>query len=81
MLMSELSRALGTVNDAPAIHPSLIAHPYVRKNYLLTRTVYRAQLIRRLAGISAARTFLACMGVEAALTERVVSSPFSGLRR
>lgn len=80
MLMNELSKALGTANDVPTI-PSPNTHSYVRKNYLLTKTVYRAQLIRRLAGVSAARTFLTCMGVEAALTERVVSSPFSDLRR
>jgi hypothetical protein len=81
MLMNELSRAIGTVNDASAIPLSAKTHPYVRENYLLTKTVYRAQLIRRLAGRSAARTFLACMGVDAALTERVVSSSFSSLRR
>lgn len=81
MLMNELSQALGTVNEAPAIHLSPRAPSYVRKNYLLTKTIYRAQMIRRLAGISAARIFLICMGVEAALTERVVSSSFSKLRR
>jgi hypothetical protein len=81
MLMNELSRALGTANDAPTIPLSPNTHSYVRKNYLLTKTIYRAQLIRRLVGVSAARTFLTCMGVGAALTERVVSSPFSDLRR
>ena len=80
MLMNELSGALGTLNDVPA-HLPLTAHSYVRKNYLLSKTVYRAQLIRRVAGLKAARTFLTCMGVDAALTERIVSSPFSGLRR
>lgn len=81
MLMNELSRAIGTANEVPPLHLSPQTHVYVRKNFLLTKTVYRAQLIRRLAGSSAARTFLACMGVEAALTERVISSPFSHLRR
>lgn len=81
MLMNELSRALDTVNEASSIHLSPQAHSYIRKNDLLTKTVYRAQAIRRVAGVSAARTFLACMGVEAALAERVVSSSFSRLRR
>jgi hypothetical protein len=81
MLMNELSRALGTVSDEPAIHLSHEAPSYVRKNYPLTKTVYRAQAIRRFAGVSAARTFLICMGVEAALIERIVSSSLSELRR
>lgn len=81
MLMNELSQAFGTVNDAPAMRLSPGAPGYVRKNDLLTKIVYRAQVIRRLAGRSAARTFLMCMGVEAPLIERVVSSSFSGLRR
>jgi len=81
MLMNELSRAIGTVNDASPITLSPSAHPYVRKNDLLARTVYRAQLIRRIAGTSAARTFLTCMRVDRVLTERVVSSSFSKLRR
>lgn len=81
MLMNELSRAIRTADDAPASPLSANGHAYVRTNDRLTKTVYRAQLIRRLAGIRAARIFLTCMGVDAALTERVVSSPYSSLRR
>jgi hypothetical protein len=81
MLMNELSQAIRTADDAPAKPLSANVHSYVRTNDHLAKTVYRAQLIRRLAGISAARMFLACMGVNAALTERVVSSSYSGLRR
>ena len=81
MLMNELSRAIATVDETPATPLSPNAHAYVRKNDALTKIVYRAQLIRRLAGMGAARIFLACMGVDATLSARVVSSSLSKLRR
>lgn len=81
MLMNELSRAIGTIDGTPATPLSPNTHGYVRNNDGLTKIVYRAQLIRRLAGTGAARIFLRCMGVEASLTARVVSSSLSNLRR
>lgn len=81
MLMNELSQLHNVVSDDLTPHFSQRTLLYVRKDYGLTRTVYRAQAIRRLAGEGAARAFLNCMGVGASLTERVISSSLADLRR
>lgn len=81
MLMNELSQALKTSNDDPAINSFRSAPTYVRKNFTMAKAVYWSLAIRRVAGVSAARIFLACMGADASLVERIVSSSFVSLRR
>lgn len=81
MLMNELSQPLNLVTDDLTPHFSHRTLLYVRKDYKLTRAVYRAQAIRRLAGERAARAFLNSMGVGALVTERVISSSLADLRR
>lgn len=73
MATNALSLELETGFD-PIHYARHTASSYVRKNYEMAQAVYRADAIRRVAGIRAARTFLSCIGAEAQLIDRVMSS-------
>jgi hypothetical protein len=86
--MNALSLNLETASYNPAAndaaHLMMQVRPaasYVRKNYAMAQAVYRADAVRRIAGVQAARTFLSLAGADAHLIERVVSSSFNDRRR
>jgi steroid 5-alpha reductase family enzyme len=58
-----------------------VDHRYVRRNQKMSKLVYRAQVIRHVFGVKAARMFMRLMGVDAAVAQRVLRSPSSKLRR
>lgn len=80
--MNALSLDLATATYNPAANDAAhlmmqvrpMASSYVRKNYAMAQAVYRADALRRIAGVQAARTFLLLAGADAPLIERVVSS-------
>ena len=87
--MNALSLDLETASYKPAANDAALlmvqarptASSYVRKNYAMAQAVYRADAVRRIAGVQAARTFLSLAGADALVIERVVSSSFSDRRR
>jgi steroid 5-alpha reductase family enzyme len=54
---------------------------YVRCNQQMSKRVYRAQVVRHVFGVGAARMFMRLMQVDAAVAQRVLRSPLSKLRR
>jgi hypothetical protein len=54
---------------------------YTRRDPVTARVIYKAQVVLRLLGRGAARTFMKGMRLEAALIERVLREPDGKLRR
>jgi hypothetical protein len=81
MAMTALSLDFDSASLGPIAYARDTTSSYVRKNYALAQAVYRAQAIRRIGGVQAARTFLLCAGAEARLIDRVLSAPSANRRR
>ena len=54
---------------------------YVRRDPATSRVVYRAQVVLRILGPTAARAFMKSMRLDATLIERVLGGARSTLRR
>ena len=54
---------------------------YTRRDPVKARAVYKAQAVRRVLGVGAARAFMKGMRLDAALIERVLAASRERLRR
>ena len=54
---------------------------YTRRDEATARVIYKAQVILRVLGAAAARTFMRGMQLDPALIERVLRAPQGKLRR
>jgi len=62
-------------------HSSADGMSYTRRDPVTARVIYKAQVVLRLLGARAARTFMKSMRLEASLIERVLREPAGKLRR
>lgn len=75
------AQELAEFNQAPATETTYTQRFYAREDFAMSQSVYRAQTIERLFGVSVARIFLLCIGADSSLIERVVSPSSSSKRR
>jgi len=54
---------------------------YIRRDPVTARVIYKAQVILRILGKGAARTFMKTMRLDATLIERVLGAQQHALRR